>query len=164
MTYRSAVPADAPAIAALHAASWQVAYRGDFSDHYLDVDCPAERLVVWRERFRKPDPGMVVTLAEEGNRLRGFCCTFLDYDEQGSYLDNLHVAPDTKGQGIGKALLQDAIKQTCKRAADCRLYLWVLTSNQRAIGFYEYLGGRLGNSTTKNLAGNAVTVVRISWP
>ncbi|MEM6768978.1 MAG: GNAT family N-acetyltransferase [Bacteroidota bacterium] len=161
---RAATPADAPAIAALHAASWQAAYRGDFSDHYLDVECPAERLAVWTERFAAPNPNMVArVLEEDGKRIVGFCCTFYDYDEHGSYLDNLHVAKDYHGWGFGRTLMVDTARQLADRDPNGSFYLVVLTSNQAAIGFYERMGGRFGKVSHRNLAGNTVEVVAVHW-
>lgn len=161
---RAAAPTDVAAIAALHAASWQTAYRGDFSDHYLDVTCPAERLEVWTRRFAAADPNMITrVLASEGEQIVGFCCTFYDYDEHGSYLDNLHVLQEYHGHGFGRVLMVDTARQLAERDPDGSFYLVVLTSNTSAIGFYERMGGRFGEVSKRTLAGNEVEVVAVHW-
>ena len=45
MLFRSS--ADLPSIAKLHAASWRAAYRGIFSDEFLDGDLEADRMQSW---------------------------------------------------------------------------------------------------------------------
>ncbi|MBI5268002.1 MAG: GNAT family N-acetyltransferase, partial [candidate division Zixibacteria bacterium] len=56
MRFRIATPADAPAIAELHAASWRTAYRGVLSDTYLDGNIIDERTAVWHSRLTSPEP------------------------------------------------------------------------------------------------------------
>ncbi len=161
---RAATRADAPAIASLHARSWQTAYRGDFSDHYLDVICPAERLEVWTQRFAAPNPDMITrVLVADEEEVVGFCCTFFNYDEHGSYLDNLHLAEAYQGMGFGRALMVDTARQLADRDPDGNFYLVVLTSNTAAIGFYERLGGRFGETSQRDLAGNVVEVIAVHW-
>ncbi|MEO0732381.1 MAG: GNAT family N-acetyltransferase [Bacteroidota bacterium] len=162
--YRLATPADAPAIAHLHATSWQHTYRGAFSDHYLDREVHTERLTVWTERFATPNPAMLILLAEEGSALRGFCCTFLGYGPDGHLLDNLHVAPGYHGRGIGKALMQRSAARIAARDPDREIYLWVLTDNTPAIAFYERLGGRPGRTEIQELGtGNHVPARAMYW-
>lgn len=163
LVLRPASSSDAPAIAALHARNWQLAYHGDFPDHYLDVECPSERLEVWTERFARVNPDMITSLVEEGDNLAGFCCTFFEQDEHGSYLDNLHVAPEYQGQGLGKRLLVDAARRVVERNPEGEIYLVVLTSNKPAIAFYERMGGRFGEISIRNLAGTPVEVIAVHW-
>jgi len=155
MTIRTATPDDAAAIAALHARSWQSAYRGDFTDHYLDVECPSERREAWTQRFVAPDPAMYCAVVYDEDQLAGFCCTFDHYDGHGAYLDNLHVAPEYHGRGLGKQLLRDA----AGRVSAENIYLVVLTSNTSAIAFYERMKGRFGPAEMRELAGTPVEVV-----
>lgn len=56
MHFRLALPADTPAIAALHAASWAIAYDHILRADWLAQDMAADRLRVWTERFAVPDP------------------------------------------------------------------------------------------------------------
>lgn len=56
-------------------------------------------------------------------------------------IDNLHVRPDLKGKGIGRALLADAMLRA-QGAGLTSAYLSVLDGNHRARHFYERLGGR----------------------
>ena len=64
MRFRTAVPADAPAVAALHADSWRRFYRGAYTDEYLDGDVLTDRLAVWSARLADPDTRHVTIVAE----------------------------------------------------------------------------------------------------
>ena len=103
--FRLAGPADAEAVANLHADSWRRHYRGAYSDAYLDGDVVADRLAVWTDRLREPDPRRCTILAEDGS-LVGFANTLFDDDPTwGALLDNLHVADGHKRRGTGARLL-----------------------------------------------------------
>ena len=68
VTLRLAILADAPAIAALHADSWRFAYRGAYSDEYLDGPVFEDRARVWQERMLSPRPNQHVILATRHER------------------------------------------------------------------------------------------------
>jgi GNAT superfamily N-acetyltransferase len=138
---REAVPADAAAIAALHAESWRTTYRGALRDEYLDGDILAERTVVWRERLGSPARNQHVVIVEAQGRLIGFACAYGNDDERwGTQLDNIHVRRDAQGQGTGTRLVA-AVAAWCRAAhSEAGLYLWVLERNHPARRFYEHLG------------------------
>jgi ribosomal protein S18 acetylase RimI-like enzyme len=140
--FRIAGPADADAVASLHAASWRRHYRGAYSDAFLDGDVLSDRLTVWTDRLREPDPGRCTILAEDGG-LVGFANTVLDDDPTwGALLDNLHVADGHKRRGIGSRLLALTAEAVMDRPEMTGLYLWVLERNVDAQAFYEGRGGR----------------------
>jgi GNAT superfamily N-acetyltransferase len=143
VTFRLATRDDALAIAALHADSWRFAYRGSYSDEYLDGPVFEDRARVWQERLSSPPPNQHVVLAEDGDALVGFVCAYGADDEQwGTLVDNLHVRPDRHGQGIGKRLLAEVAGWCQTEHTGSGLYLWVLEQNSRARRFYESLGAK----------------------
>jgi GNAT superfamily N-acetyltransferase len=143
MRIRQATAADAPAIAALHAESWRFAYRGAYSDEYLDGPVVEDRARIWQERMSSPPANQYVILAEEANALVGFICAYGADDETwGTLVDNLHVRPDQHRQGIGKRLLAEVSAWCLTEYAGGGLYLWVLEQNARARRFYESLGAK----------------------
>jgi ribosomal protein S18 acetylase RimI-like enzyme len=140
LRFRVAGPADAPAVAALHAESWRRHYRGAYSDDFLDGDVVADRLTVWTERLRAPDPGRCTLLAEDGG-LVGFANTFFDDDPAwGALFDNLHVADGHRRRGIASHLLALTARALVDRGERTGLYLWVLERNAEAQAFYEARG------------------------
>jgi ribosomal protein S18 acetylase RimI-like enzyme len=141
-SFRFAGPADAAAVADLHARSWRRHYRGAYSDAFLDGDVFADRLAVWTERLSDPDPRRCTILADDGG-LIGFANTFLDDDrEWGALLDNLHVDARRHRRGIGRRLLAMTAEAVLERGKSSGLYLWVLEQNVAAQAFYEACGGR----------------------
>jgi ribosomal protein S18 acetylase RimI-like enzyme len=138
---RVAGRSDAGAIAALHANSWRRHYRGAYSDSFLDGDVHADRLAVWTEQLRAPDPRRHTIVAEDGSGLIGFAHTIFDADPAwGALLDNLHVAHGQKRRGIGRQLMRMTASAVIERGTG--LYLWVLLQNADGQRFYEALGAK----------------------
>ncbi len=142
---RVAVRDDGVSIAALHVASWRSAYRGIFSDRYLDGPVEPDRRLLWQGRLRDPRPGQIVVLAEDCEEtLVGFACGFVDEDPHwGSFVNNLHVRPDRKGGGVGRALLRELGRHFVIAAPGRSVHLLCLADNHAARGFYESLGGQV---------------------
>ena len=113
MDYRPATAADTAAIAALHAESWRLHYRGSFPDAFLDGDVGTERLAEWTERLARPAPEDRTTVAVDGEgEIVGLAHTILHDDpEWGALLDNLHVRPDLKRQVILRYLDPSCVEQ-----------------------------------------------------
>jgi GNAT superfamily N-acetyltransferase len=135
--FRLAGAADAEAVANLHAASWRRHYRGAYSDAFLDGDVVADRMAVWTDQLREPDPHRRTILAEDG-ALVGFANTFFDDDPTwGALVDNLHVGDGHRRRGIGSCLLAMTAGAVLDRPQKSGLYLWVLEQNVGAQAFYE---------------------------
>jgi ribosomal protein S18 acetylase RimI-like enzyme len=72
-----------------------------------------------------------------------FLDSYLDADPVwGAFLDNLHVRPDVKRQGVGTRLMADTARAVLGRSPSSGLYLWVLEQNTAAQAFYQAQGGR----------------------
>jgi ribosomal protein S18 acetylase RimI-like enzyme len=164
--YRPATPADADAIAALHADSWSRHYRGAYPDAYLDQDAPEDRRSLWRERFRVASEDQFTIVAERERDVAGFAHTCLDADpEWGALLDNLHVRYDLKRQGVGRALMAESAAALLERRPASQLYLWVLQQNVAAQAFYAALGGTVvAEEPARPVAGGGCArVYRVAW-
>ena len=166
MTIRAATAADASAVAELHAASWRVAYRGMYSDAFLDGPVFDDRRRVWQTRLAAPPDGQCVLLDDDGTRLRGFICTYAAHDpEWGALIDNLHVTPDLRGNRLGDALMAAGARWLLTAAPDAPVYLWALEGNAPARRFYERLGGRLAETVvTEHTDGGRGPSCRYVWP
>lgn len=162
---RPARHADASDIARLHAASWRSAYRGALSDAYLDGPIDEERLEVWSGRLAQPSDEQLVIVAECDGEVLGFACAYGAQDPQwGSFLDNLHVLPQRKRQGIGARLMAEVAAWSLQRHPDSGLYLWVLESNAAARRFYERVGGEYAGRDLWNPPdGTPLPKLRIVW-
>lgn len=164
--YRQAIKDDANNIAALHAVSWQINYRGILDNHYLDHEVVSDRKNVWQKRFKRVRNDMSVILAEKGNELVGFGCVFFRESEKyGAYLDNLHVVKAYSGRGIGKNLMSLLASEILKNEERKDMYLWVLKENEGAIRLYERLMGQKKELVMeRELWEQPVEKIRYYWP
>lgn len=161
-----ASPGDAHAIADLHTRSRQVAYRGLYGDHYLDHQLPAISRAVWRERFETyaPDADLILAAMEDAGPVALAYASFRLNPEVGLLVDNLHVAPERKGEGLGSRLLSEVARWLCDEHKGAPLHLEVYAPNAAALGFYERKGGvEVARFREKAPGGLEVEVVRYRW-
>jgi ribosomal protein S18 acetylase RimI-like enzyme len=154
---------DCNAIALLHARSWQTTYRGILSDQYLDEGLQAERINHWNKKFASLTSKEFVLVAEEHDHLIGFVAV-LDKPEKGyaAFIDNLHVSPDLKGKGVGKALMR-AVAERLLHTNRKSVYLWVLKGNDAAEKFYFSRGAHNEDVTPVEFGGKTVLQTRFVW-
>ena len=165
MQFRTANPSDAQAIAALHTQNWRQAYRTILSPAYLEGDLMSERLRLWNERFSASKTNQWILLAEECGELLGFTCAYGAEDvEHGTLLENLHVAQNARGSGLGAALVRAVFQWSNTGYPGLGIHLWALEQNSPARRFYERLGGVVtGSSNWSPPVGPSVAEVRYSW-
>lgn len=165
-TLRPMHASDADAVALLHATSWRSAYRGVFSDDYLDQEADAERRQAWQARLQSgTDTGWGLVAEDSAGQLLGFAYVMPAHDPVwGDYVDNLHVSPGLKGGGIGRRLMQGVADRLRRDGSTLPLYLWVLDVNTAARGFYERLGAEIRDLQLSDpLAGQQHPVWRCVW-
>jgi ribosomal protein S18 acetylase RimI-like enzyme len=131
-------------IAPLHAASWKSTYRGIFSDEYLDHLVDEDRLAHWRKHVRElTENDGEIFIARLQDEAVGFLCIErpdpLNTRMQGAYVNNLHVMPHIKGQGIGTALLEHGTTWARQRGFE-EMMLFVYEDNVGARRFYQSNG------------------------
>jgi putative acetyltransferase len=140
---------DEDASVALWLRTWEAAYPE------LDF---AERLDWWRERWRNellPAAKIIVAevaIAQAGGEMVGF----VTVDPKTLYLDQIVVAPERWGFGIGAALIAEA-----KRISPRGLDLDVNIDNARAIAFYGKEGFAITGAGKNPISGKPVH--RMSW-
>jgi GNAT superfamily N-acetyltransferase len=77
--------------------------------------------------------------AEIDGRPVGFCAHQLDHPETGiSKIHKLYLLPETQGQGIGKALVQQVVGEA--RAVGHHAVVLNVNKYNRAVAFYEAIG------------------------
>jgi ribosomal protein S18 acetylase RimI-like enzyme len=165
ITLRRAGPDDWAAVAAIHAASWRSAYRGIYPDAYLDDEVPEERRAFWRAALAEMEPELdAAFLAEQAGVPVGFACVRRRAEAAGPLLDNLHVLPERKGEGIGRRLIGAASAWLVAREAQAALQLVVWKDNVAARGFYARLGGReVAEFEVETPGGGSAAQVRVRW-
>lgn len=142
VTIRGARADDAEAIAAVHDAAWRDAYRGIIPGRELERMLARRGPRWWRRAIA------------HGTRL-----TVLDFDETvsgytsygrnrvptlpfGGEIFELYLAPEFQGIGFGRRLFDAARRDLANHGLRSTL-VWALADNDRALGFYERLGGRI---------------------
>src|ERR671916_2362510 len=116
-----------------------------------------------REALFGPQPAAYALVAEAAGEVVGFALYFRSFSTwegvHGIYLEDLYVAPEHRGAGLGKALLC-ALAATAVQRGYARLEWAVLNWNQPSIDFYASLGAvPLKEWTVYRLAGPALQQV-----
>ena len=167
-TLRLANPSDAYALAEMHVATWQVAYRGLLPDDFLDglsVEARAER---WQQILT--DSPRQTWVACEADKIVGFVSLGISRDEdalplQTGEIYGLYVHPNEWRHGIGSILMVQALN-ALKELGYAEATLWVLRGNRRARDFYE-ASGFVADGAAKidtNAAGISYDEVRYRRP
>lgn len=90
-----------------------------------------------------PAPALFGHVAEVDREVVGTALWFLNFSTwrgvHGIYLEDLYVRPETRGRGLGKALLT-TLAEECVARGYGRLEWSVLDWNEPSIGFYTSLG------------------------
>jgi GNAT superfamily N-acetyltransferase len=147
-------------VAPMHAASWRATYRGIFDDAYLDHQVDADRLQYWQTRVPQLATGVgEIFLATVAGVPAGFLCIEIGPERSsGAFLDNLHVLPHVRGQGVGK-LLVDAASRWALKHGESQLYLLVYEDNLQARQFYAHEGWRAVARKMDDLPGGGQAAV-----
>ena len=142
---------------ALQLASWRSAYKGLLSDAYLAGPVETDILATFAREQGLKDFRL---LAEGTGAPLGFVAVI---EKAGApYVDNLHVSPEAKGQGIGAALMRAAAARLSDRGDD-RMWLTVIAENRGAIGFYRRIGGEIGKPVPDVLFGQEIRSREVHW-
>jgi putative acetyltransferase len=139
---------DEDAAVALWLRTWQAAYPE------LDF---VKRLDWWRARWRDElVPVAAIVIAEAQDRSDNVMIGFVTVDARTLYLDQIVVAPEHWGSGVGAALIAEA-----KRLSPHGLDLDVNIDNARAIGFYGKQTFVISGAGVNPISGKPIH--RMSW-
>jgi GNAT superfamily N-acetyltransferase len=144
VTIRPATRDDALAIAEIHVASWQYAYRGILPDDYLDALSPEQRLPMWTRLLASTQPGVHIAVADSDEGVLGFYSAGPSDEGHPTNtwkLFSIFMDPTAMGQGLGRRLLADAEQQMRANGAISGV-LRVMTANAGTRRFYEHCGWR----------------------
>lgn len=155
---RKARRRDLAAIARLHALSWRDSYRWLLPDDYLENEVDQELQRHWTETPIESDDLVLVAEGQNG-RILGFIAVWCRPEP---FIDNLHVAPDGRSQGLGTRLMVAAARCLLERGKST-VFLSVFEDNRRAVAFYERLGGKRTDRMIKPVFGNDVLQVKFEW-
>ncbi|MBL7661648.1 GNAT family N-acetyltransferase [bacterium] len=98
-----------------------------------------------REQFFCEKPVAKMLVGRVDDEIKGYAIYFNNFSsfrcKPGMYLEDLYVDPNTRGLGLGKALLKEVAR--IAQAQGCVRYEWVVLDwNTKAQEFYESLGAK----------------------
>jgi GNAT superfamily N-acetyltransferase len=161
---RRATSTDALAIAEIHVASWQKAYRGMFPDDVLDQLSVTERRRLWEPRLVPGDWALWVGGGDV--KPAGFIAACPSRDDDApppafAEIAALYVHPVAWGTGCGRALCEVVFEHLSKTPAQS-VIVWVLTGNMPARRFYEHLGFKVDDGR-RDLTRHGITLPEVRY-
>ena len=154
---RQARVGDAAGIAAVHVASWQHAYRGLVPAGLLEPLSVPARTQRWAQNLDGTPAGAATFVAELDGAVIGFASIGASRDEDADgagELWALYLHHRYWGAGHGHVLHAHAVRALAATGV-AEATLWVLTSNERARGFYERHGWAADGATKVALVSDA---------
>ncbi len=169
-------PGDAEDLAQVHVRAWRQTYPGLLPDLYLARLSTPLHARRWRKRLLKATPGEVDLAAGDrsglvayvsGGPTRGGAAPG-DAERNGigdeAEITTLYVLKSAQGQGLGRRLLAGAARALMAQGAGA-LTLTVLRGNDRAVAFYDRLGGVAGPAQVRRgPGGGLVSEIPFRWP
>ena len=151
VSIRRATPEDARAIAEVHVASWQWAYRDDLPTSALKGRTVEDRERMWTEWFESCEPAADLLVAEQDGRVVGFSGFGVSRDDGArdatGEIRTIYLLQEAAGRGIGRDLLARA-NERLRDLGYRRATLWVLETNERSRRFYEKAGWTWDGTTS----------------
>lgn len=141
MTIRAATPHDAQAIAQVHVASWQCAYRDILPEDFLADLAVEMRRAMWAESIAMDKPHVLV--AQANGQVVGFSaigpCRDAGTLPTAFEVWAIYLSPSCWSKGMGRKLWLATREYAIGQGATS-IQLWVLAKNDRAIRFYRAAG------------------------
>lgn len=146
---REQTPADSRGLAYVHATTWHSTYTGQIPQELLDTVTPESRLQFW-EQVNSSEK-VICLLAEVEDKIVGFttfanpCFLATEIDTITVDIYTLYVLPEFQDFGLGTALLKACYKRLKESTVNnnyqkLETQLWALTTNIKAISFYQRSG------------------------
>jgi ribosomal protein S18 acetylase RimI-like enzyme len=118
--------------------SWRQLWAGYLA--FYESEVPEEVTAKTWERLIRRQDGFYCRVAETGGEVCGFSLSVLHSGtwttDPVCYLEDLFVAPEQRGRGIGEALIRDLVT-TAKSKGWSRLYWHTRASNAAARSVYD---------------------------
>ena len=139
---RVAESVDAEGIASVHDASWMEAYRGIIPGADLERMVQRRGASWWKNAILR---GSRVAVLDFSDQIAGYAsygrnrAVSLPYKGE---VFEIYLKPEFQGLGFGRRLFSAAQRELNNHGLSS-MVVWSLADNERAIHFYEHLGGFL---------------------
>ncbi len=142
ITIRRARRADAQDIAAVHDAAWRDAYRGLIPGRELERMIARRGPRWWDAAIARGSRLLVLDFADAIGGYASYGRNRVPSLPYHGEIFELYLAPQFQGLGFGRRLFE-AVRADLVEHGYSTLLVWALADNDRALDFYERLGGKL---------------------
>ena len=165
VTIRAATSTDARAIAAVHVASWRVAYQGIVSEAVLNQLSVRRRSQHWTKLLSEHNVADVVYVAvDEQDEIIGFAHGGQERENDPTFSGELfaiYLLQETQRMGIGRNLALTLLHHL-QSQDHAKILIWVLASNP-ARHFFTAIGAIPTRERTLDIDGVAHTEIGLGW-
>ena len=121
----------------------------------------AAALALAQKQLQNPEARMWV--AYEGNSFLGFAAGMPDPEVgQTWYLESLHIAEDSRGKGVGTALIQAVAKHAFDHGYE-KMSVCIVRGNDRAASLYQRLGAEHHSFFLDDFNGTPSSSEKLMW-
>ncbi len=163
---RTAIPADAGAIANVHVDTWRTTYDGIVSSTYLAGLSYRNREAAWTDILvNAPDTASTFVAEKADGEVIGFANGGPERAGDRTYqgeLYSIYLLEIHQRRGVGRRLVS-AVAQRLVDVGIGSMLVWVLQDNGPARRFYESLGGKRVGSQVIAIGGKEVVEVSYGW-
>jgi ribosomal protein S18 acetylase RimI-like enzyme len=139
---RVAETGDAEGVAAVHDVAWMEAYRGIIPGAHLDRMVQRRGTAWWANAIAK---GSRIVVLDFNDTIAGYASYGRNRAGSLPYrgeIFELYLKPEYQGLGFGNRLFSSVQRELANHGLTS-LVVWSLADNDRAVRFYEKLGGLL---------------------
>ncbi|GEM_PF-1217047 len=119
--------------------TWQYAFKGLIDQDYLDNLNIEERTKKWEELYLKRSPKTRYLVAEQDNKIVGFCNVGPDSDDNTGRVYSIYMDTQFMDKGIGTELLIKGL-ENLRGIGFKDAVVWTLANSSRSRNFYEKNG------------------------
>lgn len=152
ISIRAARVGDENDIAVVHDSAWREAYRGVIPGRELERMIARRGPVWWRHAIMRRTPLLVLEFGESVVGYVSYGRNRVPTLGYGGEIFELYLAPECQGCGFGRRMFEAARKDLVSHGYGS-LVVWALAGNERAIGFYRRLGGRVVRRAHETFSG-----------
>jgi ribosomal protein S18 acetylase RimI-like enzyme len=142
ITIRRARKGDAAEIAEVHDAAWRDAYRGIIPGRELEPMIARRGPKWWSSAIARNSRLIVLDFDESIGGYASYGRNRVPSLPYKGEIFELYLAPEFQGLGFGRRMFQAARADLAEHGLDT-LLVWALSDNERALRFYERMGGRV---------------------
>ena len=161
MIIRFANPEDLEKIADLYVRNHKATYRGLLSEQYLDGLTTDYALGKWNRQLHSEKTE--IWAAYEGESFLGFASGMPDPEiEQTWYLDSLQVEKDSRGKGVGTALIHTVARYAAELGFR-KMSVCIVRGNDVAGNLYQKLGAVHYSFFEDDFCGTVSSSEKLIW-